>query len=130
MAILDTSFLINFMHNETRAVALFEKLERLEPEFYITAPTATELWRGTIKAKRQEEEQKKVQELFRTILFLPFDLTAAKRAAELEAVLEKEGISLTIMDLMIASIALVRDDIVVTNDADFTRVPGLQVLKY
>ena len=118
------------MHNETRAVALFEKLERLEPEFYITAPTATELWRGTIKAKRQEEEQKKVQELFRTILFLPFDLTAAKRAAELEAVLEKEGISLTIMDLMIASIALVRDDIVVTNDADFTRVPGLQVLKY
>ena len=61
---------------------------------------------------------------------LPLDEKSAKEAGETEAELLKSRFTVVIEDIMITAIAKVHGEKVVTRDADFTRIPGLRVLKY
>jgi tRNA(fMet)-specific endonuclease VapC len=59
---------------------------------------------------------------------LAFDLHCAMRFGEVRGALLQRGISVSRMDLMIASVALVHDLTLVThNTADYQHVPGLRL---
>jgi len=60
------------------------------------------------------------------VVIVDFDETCARRFGQLRGTLLQRGISVSRIDLMIASVALVHGLTVVThNTADFARVPGL-----
>jgi predicted nucleic acid-binding protein len=57
----------------------------------------------------------------------PFDQRAAEAAAAFANTLKARGRALHHIDVMVAGIAIARDDTLVTRDKDFARAPGLKV---
>ena len=102
-----------------------------EEELGLAAMTAAELLAGVHRADTVHRARRSafVEGILAAIPTLPFDLTAARLYAQIEADLFRAGTSIDHADLQIAATALVRGWAVATlNVADFARVPGLRVL--
>jgi predicted nucleic acid-binding protein len=127
MVVLDTSFLVDVLRDKPHAVSLIDDLESREP-LSVPTPAIIELWEGALKSKIPAQEKRKIDELLAAFRIVDFDLRAAKRAAEVTALLFQMPIEPE--DAMIAGIALAHGETVVTRDAHFARIPGLKVLKY
>lgn len=130
MAVLDSSFLIDILRNNKKALELLDDLERKEQALFITAPTVMELWEGALQSNILEREKGHVEELLAAMTFLPLDIRASKRTAEIEVDLSRKGVSIEAEDIMIAGIALSNGEMVVTKDTHYTFIVGLRVLKY
>ncbi len=130
MAILESSFLIDLLRNKSSAVELFNDLERKETILGITAPSIMEIWEGALLSPISEKKKKLVEELLSQLTVFSLDEKAAKRAAEIEALLIKQGLAIGTTDVMIAGITLAEGETLVAGDEHFTRIPGLRVLKY
>ena len=62
---------------------------------------------------------------------LPYDEACADQFGRIRGTLIRQGISVSAVDLMIASVALVHDLTLVThNTADFQRVPGIRLVDW
>jgi len=68
-----------------------------------------------------------VEEVLSAIDIMPFDVPADEIYAGLRAELERKGRPIAANDLLIAAHALALGCVVVTDDGDFGRVPGLTV---
>lgn len=130
MAVLDSSFLIDLIHNSPVAVDILARLEQTEKNLYVAAPSIMELWAGVLKGRKAEQKKAKLEEFLASLNVLPLNAESAKRAAEIEAELSLKGIMIEIEDIMIAGIASSNGETVVTKDAHYTRVSGLRVFKY
>ncbi len=127
MAVLETSFLIDILRGRKQAVDLLNELEEREPLF-ITTPTIMELWEGALRSQLPEKEMKKTGDMLVALHILDFDAKAAKKAAEINYELLHSPIEAE--DSMIASIAFVHNEVLVTKDEHFVRISGLKILKY
>jgi tRNA(fMet)-specific endonuclease VapC len=136
MIVLDTSYISLFQYPENaRASSLRERLiESPDRDILTTAITLEEQMRGwlsAIHAQRLVQGQVKYYEgLVRLIRFfgdwriLPFDDLAAEKFESLRA----QRVRIGTMDLKIASIVLVHDATLLSNNLrDFEKVPGLRV---
>ncbi|MBI4439890.1 PIN domain-containing protein [Candidatus Woesearchaeota archaeon] len=130
MAVLDSSFLIDILRNKPSAVDLLDDLERKESVLAVAAPSVMEMWEGALLSSIPDREKKRVEELLTHLTVFPLDEAAAKRSAEVEAGLIRQGQQIGGVDIMVAGIALTRGDTLVSGDAHFARIPGLRVLKY
>ncbi len=130
MACLDTSFIIDFLEGKKEVVAIKDDLERTEKSIVIPAPVLMELWHGACLSRAVQTEKEKIEELLSSFEILAFDEYAAKEAGEILTVLRKAGALINTEDIMIAAIAKVSNEKLITADADYTRIPGLRVLKY
>lgn len=130
MAVLDSSFLIDIMRAVPEAVALLEELEQKEHALFIPSPAIMELWNGAVQSQIPEQETRKIERLLEQLPLVLLDADAAKRAGEIHAFFSKSRIEISTVDLMIGGIALAHGETVVTRDSDYTRIPGLKVLKY
>ena len=69
-----------------------------------------------------------IEELQADIHVLPYDEACAQQFGRLRGALIRQGTSVSTVDLMIASVAIVHDLTVVThNTADFQRIPGIRL---
>lgn len=70
----------------------------------------------------------KIHDLLSDVVVLPFDDVCAEQFGKLRGGLLQRGISVSTVDLMIATVALVHDLTVVThNTADFQNIPDLRL---
>jgi len=127
MAVLDTSFVVDFLRNRSPAVAILSELE-LREDLFVATPTVMELWEGTLRSKLTSQNKKQVNAFLAAVTILDFDIRAAKRAAEISIDLSHSPLETE--DVMIASVALTRGETLVTRDQDYARIPGLRLLKY
>jgi tRNA(fMet)-specific endonuclease VapC len=136
MIVLDTSYVSLFQYPEdVRANALRERLVASpDGDIVTTAITPEEQMRGwlsAIHAQRDVQRQVKYYEqlvgLFRFFAdwrILPFDNLAADKFRSLRG----QRVRIGTMDLKIASIVLVHDATLLSNNLrDFEQVPGLRV---
>ncbi|HLC67148.1 MAG TPA: PIN domain-containing protein [Candidatus Nanoarchaeia archaeon] len=130
MACLDTTFLIDLLRKKPEIVALKDDLDRSEQRLTIAAPAVMELWFGILANNASAREKARVLELFDTLEILPLDRKSAQEAGEIEAALVSSGQQIETEDIMIAAIARVNGEKVVTRDRHYARIPGLQVHKY
>lgn len=130
MACLDTSFIIDLLKGKRDVLPILEELEQTEKIISIAAPSVMELWTGIALSKNSEEEKRKVEELLKSFNILPLEEESAKGAGEIEADLIKRGMPIESEDIMIAAIAKVNGEKVVTADEHFSRIAGLKVYKY
>jgi tRNA(fMet)-specific endonuclease VapC len=87
-----------------------------------------ELRYGAEKSQNPPAEHARVDAFLAPYQSLPFDDGAARRYAELRALLEAQGQQLDDLDLMIAAITLVHDLTLVThNTGHFARIAGLKL---
>ncbi len=89
-----------------------------------------EIWLGICLQGRESRERQKVLSLFESMEILSFDERCAKETAEIRAQLQKKGKLIGIEDCMIAAIAKINHETLVTKDADFSSIDGLKIFKY
>jgi tRNA(fMet)-specific endonuclease VapC len=87
-----------------------------------------ELYAGAYKHPNPIRLLSLVSDLLQELTVLDFDAACAERFGREQGTLLQQGISVSRMDLMIASVALVHDLTLIThNTADYQSIPGLRL---
>ena len=87
-----------------------------------------ELWYGAERSSDPVRNRRAVSEFMSLFALLDFDIEAASHAAEIRAVLERQGTPIGPYDTQIAAVARSRGLAVVTrNRREFQRVPGMHL---
>jgi predicted nucleic acid-binding protein len=132
---LDSSFLID-LHRETasgRQGPALDFIESLDPDevLGVSVHVVCELRAGAELSKRTLQEHEGLDRLLSGLLVAYPDDRFPPAYGRLLAATSRGGKSLPAMDLLIATAALLDDAPIVTrNVKDFSRMPGLRVLRY
>jgi len=94
-------------------------------EFLTCGVVQIEVLRG-LKLKKAHE---RMAEFMGCMLYVPTRNAVWERAADLAWKLDREGKTMQVTDLLIATCALEADAAVLTFDSDFARVPGLRAIR-
>jgi tRNA(fMet)-specific endonuclease VapC len=130
---LDTSFLIDFLRESDRgdpgpASRLLGEIR--DEELGISVFVASELAAGAALSKRPAEKRKVERICSSLTVSYPDERFPAAYASLLSAQVRGSG-SISTMDLLIATSAVIASATLVTRNAkDFERVPGLGILDY
>ena len=123
--LLDTNFCIRVLRD--RPPGMRERFNAEADNLCISTIVLTELLYGAAKSARPEHNRQQVEHFAARLEVLPFDQEAADHAADIRAILEREGRMIGGYDVLIAGHARSRGMIVVThNMREFTRVDGLR----
>ena len=130
MVCLETTFLVDMLRNEASAVDKVEAFLRTGETITVAAPTVVELLSNAYR-NRHVAERQAIERFCREVTILPLDGEAARQAARIDAQLIEEGNVIDFADVLIAGIALLHDETLVTrNDKHFRRIPNLNVMRY
>ena len=132
---LDSSLLIDLLRETARERPgpAFELMESLDDDevLAVSVHVACELRVGAELSKRPLKEIEVVDELLGGLIVSYPDARFAPIYGRVLASIQKAGRSVSAMDLLIATAALVDDAPLVTrNVRDFSRIPGLRVIGY
>jgi tRNA(fMet)-specific endonuclease VapC len=130
--LLDTNIVSDMMHDpQGRAARRAIQLAQVEPEarFHTSVIVDCELL-YSLARKPQTRLQAAYQRAMGTLKILPLDMHVAQTYADLRHRLTMQGMGLDANDLLIAAHALSLNAILVSADAAFARVPGLQVANW
>jgi tRNA(fMet)-specific endonuclease VapC len=116
MTIIDTNVIIDFLMGDKKIVALMGELAKAE-KLKTTSITQYELLKHKLKLKRQLAE-----DFLAELTIYPFDQDAAKQAAKLHQELQDAGKMINENDLLIAGIALANDEVLLTQDQNFSNI--------
>jgi tRNA(fMet)-specific endonuclease VapC len=126
MFALDTNTLVYFFkglgHVKERLLAV--------PPVDVAIPSVVlyELEMGIAQSNQPLKRRSQLDELLATVIVLPFDAAAAKRAAGVSTLLRRAGTAIGPMDNLIAATALAYGATLVThNTKEFRRVRGLDL---
>ncbi len=136
MYCLDTTFLIDFLK---KRIDINNKLETiLKDKVSITPFSVFELYYGIYKLKFKVpnfnfgKRENEIQHFIKNFQLINYNRKAAVKTAEILSYLENKGKILDIIDIMIASTAIVNDyKIIITrNERHFERIPDIQIQSY
>jgi predicted nucleic acid-binding protein len=132
---LDSSLLIDLLRETARERPgpAFDVMESLDDDevLAVSVHVACELRVGAELAKRPIRENEVVDELLAGLIVAYPDQRFAPMYGRLLSSIQKSGRSVSSMDLLIATSALVDDAPLITrNIRDFSRIPGLRVIGY
>ena len=124
---LDTNICIYVIKHKPETV--FQKLQNTNPEdVCISSVTYAELVHGVEKSAAVEKNRLALSMLLANMEILDFDVDAADCYGKIRAVLEKKGIPIGPLDMMIAAHAQSLGYTVVTNNVkEFSRVSALRI---
>ncbi len=131
MVCLDTSFIIDILRGDTKAVALKKELEKNHEFQTIAVPTIIELLRGLHSVHLKTNEKQQIEAFLDAMTALPLDKESAIKAGNIEVELIRRGQTMEIGDVMIGAIALHYGEMLVTkNIKHFQRIKGLSIQGY
>ncbi len=130
MPVLDSSFLVDLVRREERALTTLARLEEEYHDLSTTVINLLELFRGVYLSERKEENITHVMEIARGLDLLGIGWETFQIYGTLSATLKAGGIAVDEFDLVIAALALQADGMIVTRDQHFQRIPGLGVIGY
>jgi tRNA(fMet)-specific endonuclease VapC len=112
-----------------RPAGLMHRFVQHSGGLFIPTIVLGELYTWTYHRKEPAPVIQRIEnDLMADVTVLDFDRTCAKRFGEERGQLLQRGISVSRMDLLIASVALVHDLTMVThNTADFQNIPNLRL---
>lgn len=126
MFVLDTNTLIYFF----KGIGKVEKnlLSKSPKEIGIPAIVLFELEVGIGKSKSPRKRIRQLSDLISVVSVLPFGMKEAKSASIIRVQLEKQGVPIGPLDILIGGTALARQATLVThNIKEFGRIEKLQV---
>ncbi|WP_413166072.1 type II toxin-antitoxin system tRNA(fMet)-specific endonuclease VapC [Capilliphycus salinus ALCB114379] len=92
----------------------------------ISSITVAELEYGVYKSQQKEQNQTALNQFLIPLEIVPYDEKAAKVYAEVRGELERKGMVIGAMDMLIASQAISLEVTLVTNNVnEFSRIPNL-----
>ena len=124
--LLDTNAWIHYLKHADSPVSA--RLRRTPArEVAVCSVVWAELLHGARKYEKRDERVARIERTLAPFRSLPFDDAAARRYAEIRDTLETRGQTIGPNDLFIAAIALTHGLTLVTNNREFSRVPGLSI---
>ncbi len=132
---LDSSFLIDLLRETARAAPgpAFDLIESFDENeiLGVSVHVVCELRAGAELAKKALAEHEEVDRLLSGLLVSYPDDRFPMMYGRLLGATQRAGRAVTSMDLLIGTAALLDDAALVTrNVKDFSRIPGLRVLRY
>lgn len=125
MTFLDTNILIYCLKGREPATSRFRAA--IPSEIAIPSVVGYELEYGTLKIV-SPQRRKILSRMLSSLEEIPFDRAAAREAARVRIDLERRGIVIGPLDLLIAGTALSRGAVLATNNTrEFSRVKGLRL---
>lgn len=129
--IFDTSFIIDLMGNDKKAIEKYDELEKSGEPMLTTTLTIFEIFRGVARSKRPAEEKNKIIQALKGQLVVEFDEESAEKGGDIDGNLAKDGQSIGVVDSMIAGICLAKNEKLLTkNIKDFSKVKDLRIETY
>ncbi len=129
--LLDTNICIYIIKKSPEKV--IKKLEaiikaEIKNKIYLSSITVSELYYGVEKSTQVDKNLEALKGFLTPFQIVDFDLRSAEMFGLVRTNLEKKGTAIGPYDLQIASIALVHDLVLVTNNTkEFKRVEGLEL---
>ncbi len=123
--LLDTNTCIYFLNRTSERIV--SQFKRFSPSVIkLASLTAAELFYGAEKSKAKKKNWTIIEKFVSTFEIIPFEEKSSKTYPTIRASLEKAGIPIGPMDLLIASISIANNFVLVTNNVkEFKRVKGL-----
>lgn len=126
---------MNFLLDTDTCSAHMRRPARLAHRFVqhtggLAIPTIVlaELYAGAYKHPSPSKLLSLIADLLKEVQVLDFDAACAERFGQVRGTLLQQGITVSRMDLLIASVALVHNLTLVThNTADYQHIPGLRL---
>lgn len=129
--ILDTSFLIDVMNDDTAALETVDEIEAAEVPQRIPAMTLQELYIGVGRSDLPEQERREIEHVIESRPVVPTSAAIARKAGRIDGELRAAGEPIDIGDATIGATAVVCDEPVVTgNPEHFERISGIEVVGY
>lgn len=123
---LDTNTLIYFFKGMGNVAP--KLLAKAPGDVLLPAVVLYELETGIAKSQAPAKRREQLNELLKVIQIIPFEVKAARIAADIRADLEHQGCMIGPLDNLIAASALASGAILVTrNTSEFCRISGLIV---
>jgi tRNA(fMet)-specific endonuclease VapC len=128
--ILDTNALVALLKGVPEANETFRRLEEIDEEPATTIISAYELIRGAYVSSTPEKNLAEVQDLLSNIRILDLTLQACEEASKIYRELKKRGRLIGENDVLIAGIVKASAGTLLTRDAHFKIVEGLDTMKW
>lgn len=124
--LLDTCTIIAALKGQPRT--LLNRLASLAPSrLHLSGVVLAELRYGAEKSRHSAQARNAVEVVTQGFAALPFADGDAAAYARIRAALERKGVGIGPLDLLIAAQAVARDLVLVSNNLrEFRRVPGLR----
>ena len=124
---LDTNICIYVIKKKPHDV--IERFKRTEiSQIGISSITLSELFYGVSKSSKPEQNRIALMQFIAPLEILPYGDEASQYYGELRAYLEKQGIPVGSLDMLIAAHALsISCTLVTNNEKEFIRIPDLKI---
>ena len=124
--LLDTDICIYWLKGKATVRAKIEQIDR--SDIAICVITATELYFGAYNSDKIEQNLKTAENFIQSITVLPLSNDTLKKFGQLKAQFRKAGTPVADFDLLIASVAIAKNLILVTNNTrHYQRITGLNL---
>jgi tRNA(fMet)-specific endonuclease VapC len=125
--LLDTNICIYIIKQKpAKVLAKFQTLNL--SDIGVSSITVAELEYGAYKSQRSEQNRAALSQFLIPLEVLPFDERATQTYGQIRAELERRGIAIGSMDMLIASQAISLGLILVTNNVrELSQIPGLSL---
>jgi tRNA(fMet)-specific endonuclease VapC len=125
--LLDTNICIYIIKQKPAKV--LEVFQKLHPsDVGISSITLAELEYGIAKSQQSEKNRMALNQFLITLEIVKFDEKASNIYGGIRAELERKGLVIGAMDMLIAAHAMSLDLILVTNNVkEFSRIPNLRL---
>ena len=131
MTILDSDILIAFLKGTPDAIAKIKAEEEKGNLISTTIITSYELLKGAYLSNEPEESFAKVSDALSSIQVLDLTLHACEEASKIYLDLKNKGCMVGEFDILIAAIAKVNDECIISRDEHFKLlVPKAKLVKW
>jgi predicted nucleic acid-binding protein len=128
--ILDTTFLIDLLDNDPRAVKKSQELDARNNAIFTTTISVFELWQGVSDVKHTKKLEQ-INTLLDNLGLFVLDKESAKIGGKIHSELCSRGLTIQPEDSMIAGICLKHGKKILTrNIKHFSRIGSLEIETY
>lgn len=124
--LLDTNIIIGLFAGQASIINHLQKSD----EIFIPSVALGELHYGARKSGRVQQNLERIEELVVDVTVIDCDAATARQYGDVKNRLRVKGRPLPENDIWIAALALQYDLVLVTRDAHFQHVEGLQTVRW
>ncbi len=130
MTLLDTTVMVAFLKGKMEAIKKINELIENNDRIAITIFTVYELLKGAYLSARHEENVLDVTQAISGLVIFDLSPQACEEAARIYFDLKRTGTLIGEIDILIAAIAKINGEAILTRDKHFKCIKGLELANW